>query len=135
MHNRECPHLPDHFQVAQVLFFLRAELVACPLHGETRQRINPLKIIVVARLLVMIALHDGTIHLPNNVQALAGVGIVTHDIAQTAIMGDTRSLGVGKNDFQSFEVGMNVTKNGVTHQERIVAIPVYRANNLFSEGI
>jgi hypothetical protein len=103
------------FEVTQPLLVVLGQLRARPAHGLGGMRVETFKVGIQRTILVMIALHAGHSHAADDVEALLGVGVVAHDIAQAAIMRDALFLGVIQNDFQRLEIGVNVSDDRELH--------------------
>ena len=60
----------------------------------------------------------GSGQIPDNPQALGGIGIVTDDVAQHMELRASVLARIGKHCLEGLQVGVNVTQNGAAHQLR-----------------
>ena len=105
----------DVFQVAQPLAVFRGQLFAGPVHRLGGGGIEPVQRPVRGTILVVVPLHDGDVHLANDLEALLGVGVVADHIAQAGVMGALLLLDVLQHDLERLQIGVDVGYNCKLH--------------------
>ena len=68
----------------------------------------------------MVPLDAGDIHLPYDIQALLGIGIITHYIAETRKVSAFLLLDVIEDDLERVQVGMDIRYDGKLHVASIL---------------
>lgn len=63
----------------------------------------------------MVALDRRATHLTHPLKAFGGVGIVANDITHADVIRHILAVGVLKDGFQSFLIGMNITEKSYPH--------------------
>ena len=84
------------------------QLFAGPVDGLGGGGVEAIQRPVGRAILVVVALHDGDVHLSDDFEALFGIGIVADHIAQAGVMGALLLLDILQNDRERLEIGVNV---------------------------
>src|ERR1051326_2776116 len=115
MNNGEIAHLSLQLQFAEPLLVGVVQMIAGPLDRGLGHLVKIARRFEQGRLFVVISFYNWAIDLLKARNALVRIGVVTNYVSQTDIMGAPLLLGVVQHRFQRFEVGVNVTEDGVAH--------------------
>src|SRR4029077_6687749 len=127
----EIAHLPLETQIAQPLAGLLAQLRPRPCHGALSHFIEIAGSFRLCRLLVVIPFHRRAIQIAHYRNALARVGIVTDDVAQTNEVSAVPLARVRQHCFEGLQIRMNVAKNGKPHQGIILSFAgIFRRSSM-----
>ena len=106
---------PRVFEIAQPLAVVVGQLLARPVDGFGRGRIEAVQVFLRGTVFIVIALDDGDGHRADDVETFLGIGVVADHVAEARVMGDLLLLAVLQNDAKGLQVGVDVGYDGKLH--------------------
>ena len=95
--------------------FLVVQLRARPVDGVGGGGIEAFEMVVGGAVFVVIALHAGDVHVPDDFEAFLGIGVVADDVAEADVMRRLLASGVLQNGLERLQIAVNVSDDGKLH--------------------